>query len=427
MLPLKAPRPRLTKSPAALRFRCLATTPARFNVHEITRPAIETPQSLWNWTEEEQMLRETVRRFAQDVIGPKVQQMDENEKMDPAIIQGLFDNGLMGIETSADHSGSECSFTGAIIAVEELARVDPSVAVLCDVHNTLVNTVIRLYGSPELQEKWLPDLSTAKVGSFCLSEANAGSDAFGLQTTAKLDASGDFYVLNGSKMWISNSAEADTFLVFANVDPSKGYKGITCFIMSKDMGVEIAKKESKLGIRASSTCVLNFDDVKIPKENIVGEVGKGYKIAIEILNEGRIGIAAQMIGLAQGAFDKSLEYAYQRKQFGKAVGEFQGMGFQFAEAATEIEAARLLTYNAARLKEEGRPFTKEAAMAKYYASVMAQKVSGSAIEWAGGQGFVRETGLEKYWRDSKIGAIYEGTSNIQLETISKFLRKEYQT
>ncbi|ODN73955.1 hypothetical protein, variant [Cryptococcus amylolentus CBS 6039] len=420
MFALKAPRPRNLPRLS----RALATTAPRA---QLTRPAIDTPASLWNFTEEEYMLRETVRRFAQDVIAPKVQEMDENELMSPDIIQGLFDNGLMGIETSADHSGSECSFTGAIIAVEELARVDPSVAVLCDVHNTLVNTVLRLYGSPEIQEKWLPDLATSKVGSFCLSEANAGSDAFGLQTTAKLDSSGDFYVLNGSKMWISNSGEADTFLVFANVDPSKGYKGITCFIMSKDMGVEIAKKEKKLGIRASSTCVLNFDDVKIPKENIVGEVGKGYKIAIEILNEGRIGIAAQMIGLAQGAFDKSLEYAYQRKQFGKAVGEFQGMGFQFAEAATEIEAARLLTYNAARLKEEGRPFTKEAAMAKYYASVMAQKVSGSAIEWAGGQGFVRETGLEKFWRDSKIGAIYEGTSNIQLETIAKFLRKEYQT
>ncbi|WVQ85012.1 hypothetical protein IAT38_007176 [Cryptococcus sp. DSM 104549] len=415
---------RPTSSPLRLRALPFSTTPIARN--ELTRPAIDTPQSLWNFTEEENMLRETVRRFAEDVIAPKVSEMDENEKMDPAVIQGLFENGLMGIETPSDLGGSECSFTSAIIAVEELARVDPSVAVLCDVHNTLVNTVIRLYGSKEIQEKWLPGLATDKVGSFCLSEPNAGSDAFGLQTTAKLDSSGDFYVLNGSKMWISNSAEAETFLVFANVDPSKGYKGITCFIMSKDMGVEIAKKEKKLGIRASSTCLLSFDDVKIPKENIVGEVGKGYKIAIEILNEGRIGIAAQMIGLAQGAFEKSLTYAYQRKQFGKPVGEFQGMAFQFADVATEIEAARLLTYNAARLKEEGRPFTKEAAMAKYFASVIAQKAAGSAIEWAGGQGFVREVGLEKYWRDSKIGAIYEGTSNIQLETIAKFLRKDYQ-
>ncbi|KAK6907989.1 hypothetical protein I203_101990 [Kwoniella mangroviensis CBS 8507] len=413
-------RPRLPPSQA---LRAISTSPIRRKVQEITRPAIDTPLSLWSFTEEENMLRETVRRFAEDVIGPKVSKMDEEEKMDPEVIQGLFDNGLMGIETSADMGGSECSFTSAIIAVEELARVDPSVAVLCDVHNTLVNTVLRLYGSKEIQEKWLPDLATKKVGSFCLSEPASGSDAFALQTTAKLDSSGDFYTLNGSKMWISNSAEADTFLVFANVDPSKGYKGITCFVMSKDMGVEIAKKEKKLGIRASSTCLLNFDDVKIPKENVVGEVGKGYKIAIEILNEGRIGIAAQMVGLAQGAFDKSLTYAYQRKQFGKPVGEFQGMGFQFADVATEIEAARLLTYNAARLKEEGRPFTKEAAMAKYFASVIAQKAAGNAIEWAGGQGFVREVGLEKYWRDSKIGAIYEGTSNIQLETIAKFLRK----
>ncbi|WVF69017.1 hypothetical protein IAT40_003791 [Kwoniella sp. CBS 6097] len=427
MLSRTLPRARTLLAPTSHTFRALSTSAIRHNVQEIARPAIDTPLSLWNFTEEENMLRETVRRFAEDVIGPKVLKMDEEEHMDPEVIKGLFDNGLMGIETSADMGGSECSFTSAIIAVEELARVDPSVAVLCDVHNTLVNTVLRLYGSKEIQDKWLPDLATKKVGSFCLSEPASGSDAFALQTTAKLDKSGDFYVLNGSKMWISNSAEAETFLVFANVDPSKGYKGITCFIMSKDMGVEIAKKEKKLGIKASSTCLLNFDDVKIPKENIVGEIGKGYKIAIEILNEGRIGIAAQMIGLAQGAFDKSLTYAYQRKQFGKPVGEFQGMGFQFADVATEIEAARLLTYNAARLKEEGRPFTKEAAMAKYFASVVAQKAAGNAIEWTGGQGFTREVGLEKYWRDSKIGAIYEGTSNIQLETIAKFLRKQYQT
>jgi len=259
-----------------------------------------------------------------------------------------------------------------------------------------------------------------QVGSFCLSEPNAGSDAFGLQTTAKKD--GDHYILNGSKSWISNSGEADTFLVFANVDPSKGYKGITCFVLSKDMGVEIAKKESKLGIKASSTCVLSFDDVRVPAANIVGEIGKGYKIAIEILNEGRIGIAAQMIGIAQASFDHAVKYSYERKQFGKYIGDFQAMGHQFANAAVKIEAARLLTYNAARLKEEGRPFTKEAAMAKYYASTIAQEVSGQAIEWAGGVGFTRDYPLEKLWRDSKIGAIYEGTSNIQLETIAKLIR-----
>ncbi|TXT16000.1 hypothetical protein VHUM_00503 [Vanrija humicola] len=386
---------------------------------------VEKPGSLYNFTDEENLLRETVRKYATEVIEPKVREMDEAEVMDKDVIQGLFDNGLMGIETPEKYDGAGMSFTSAIIAVEEIARVDPSVAVLVDVHNTLVNTVFRHHASDAVKEKWLPGLATNKVGSFCLTEPGAGSDAFSLQTTAKLDPSGDFYVLNGTKMWISNSGEAETFLVFANVDPSKGYKGISAFVISKDMGVEIAKKEQKLGIRASSTCVLNFDGIKIPKENVVGEIGKGYKYAIEILNEGRIGIAAQMIGLAQGAFDKAITYAYQRKQFGKAVGDFQGMGFQFAEVATEIEAAKLITYNAARLKEEGRNFTKEAAMAKYYASTVAMKAAGQAIEWCGGIGFTRDTGIEKYWRDSKIGAIYEGTNNIQLETIAKHLKKQY--
>ncbi|KAJ3482261.1 hypothetical protein NLI96_g7085 [Meripilus lineatus] len=379
--------------------------------------------SLDTFTEEEQMLRETVQRFAQDVVAPKVRDMDENEMMDPSIIKGLFEQGLMGIETSADHGGAESSFTAAIIAIEELAKVDPSVSVMCDVHNTLVNTVLRKYGTKEQQDKWLPQLAESKLGCFCLSEPASGSDAFAMQTRAKLE--GDHWVINGSKMWITNSHEAEIFLIFANIDPSKGYKGITCFIATKDMGIEIAKKEQKLGIRASSTCTLNFDDLKVPAENVLGEVGKGYKIAIEILNEGRIGIAAQMIGLAQGAFDKSVPYTYQRSQFGQPVGTFQGMAFQIAEAAVQIESARLLTYNAARRKDEGKDFTKEAAMAKYWSSVVAQKVAGSAIEWAGGVGFTRETGIEKYWRDSKIGAIYEGTSNIQLQTIAKFIQKEY--
>ncbi|KAF8323800.1 putative acyl-CoA dehydrogenase short-branched chain precursor [Clavulina sp. PMI_390] len=392
----------------------------------VSARAANAPSSLHTFTEEEEMLRESVRRFAIDVVGPKVREMDEKENMDPAIIKGLFDQGLMGIETSADHGGAESSFTSAIIAIEELAKVDPSVSVMCDVHNTIVNTVFRLYGTQAQKDKYLPQLSEKKLGSFCLSESSSGSDAFALQTRA--ERKGDHFVLNGSKMWITNSYEAEIFLVFANVDPSKGYKGITCFIVDKDMGVQIAKKEEKLGIRASSTCSLNFDDVKVPIENVMGgeeAIGKGYKIAIEILNEGRIGIAAQMIGLAQGAFDKAVTYAFQRKQFGKVIGEFQGMGFQFAEIATEIEAAKLLTYNAARRKEEGKSFTKEAAMAKYYSSVVAQKAAGSAIEWAGGVGFTRETGIEKFWRDSKIGAIYEGTSNIQLNTIAKFIQKEY--
>ncbi|KAH8996155.1 acyl-CoA oxidase [Lactarius hatsudake] len=379
-------------------------------------PTWRAPNSLDAFTEEEELLRESVRRFAQDVVGPKVREMDENEGMDPAIIKGLFEQGLMGIETSAEHGGAESSFTSAIIAIEELAKVDPSVSVLCDVHNTLVNTVIRKYGTPEQQEKWLPELSTSKLGSFCLSEAASGSDAFALQTRARKD--GDNWIINGSKMWITNSYEAE-------IDPSKGYKGITCFLATKDMGVQIAKKEQKLGIRASSTCTLSFDDLKVPAENIIGEEGQGYKIAIEILNEGRIGIAAQMLGLAQGAFAKAVPPTYERKQFGQAVGTFQGMAFQIAQAAIDIESARLLVYNATRRKEEGRSFVKEAAMAKYWSSIVAQRVSGQAIEWAGGLGFTRETGIEKFWRDSKIGAIYEGTSNIQLQTIAKIIQKEY--
>lgn len=369
------------------------------------------------------MLRDAVQRFATEVVAPKVREMDEKESMDPAIIKGLFEQGLMGIETSAEHGGAESSFTSTIITVEELAKVDPSVSVMCDVHNTLVNTIIRKYGTKEQQDKYMPLLSHSKLASFCLSESASGSDAFALQTRAKKD--GDHWILNGSKMWITNSYEAEIFLIFANVDPSKGYKGITCFIATKEMGIEIAKKEQKLGIRASSTCTLNFDDLRIPAENIIGGEGQGYKIAIECLNEGRIGIAAQMLGLAQGAFAKAVPYTYQRQQFGQPIGTFQGMAFQIAQAAVDIESARLLTYNAARRKEEGKPFTKEAAMAKYWASLVAQRVSGHAIEWAGGVGFTRETGLEKFWRDSKIGAIYEGTSNIQLQTIAKFIQKEY--
>ncbi|KAI0723620.1 acyl-CoA oxidase [Earliella scabrosa] len=381
------------------------------------------PTSLDTFTEEELMLRESVRKFAEDVVAPKVREMDESEMMDKSVIKGLFEQGLMAIETSADHGGAESSFTSAIIAIEELARIDPSVSVLCDVHNTLVCTIVRKYGTKEQQDKWLPLLSESMLGSFCLSEPASGSDAFALQTRAVKD--GNEWVINGTKMWITNSYEADFFLIFANIDPSKGYKGITCFIATKDMGVKIAKKEQKLGIRASSTCSLAFDDLRVPAENVIGGEGKGYKIAIEILNEGRIGIAGQMLGLAQGAFDKAVPYTFQRTQFGKPIGTFQGMQFQQAEAAIDIEAARLLTYNAARRKEEGLDFVREAAMAKYYASQVAQRVSGSAIEWCGGLGFTRETGIEKYWRDSKIGAIYEGTSNIQLQTIAKMIQKQY--
>ncbi|KAB5594624.1 hypothetical protein CTheo_1946 [Ceratobasidium theobromae] len=386
------------------------------------------PSSLYKFTEEENMLRDVVSRYAREVVAPKVREMDEAEKMDPAIVKGLFENGLMGIETDPDHGGAGSSFTSAIIAIEELAKIDPSVSVMCDVHNTLVNTIFRTYATKEQQDKFLPQLAQSKVGSFCLSEPAAGSDAFALQTRAVPSDDGSYYTLTGSKMWITNAAEAEIYLVFATVDPSKGYKGITCFVVPKELGVQIAKKEQKLGIRASSTCVLNFDGVKVPAENLIGgpdQIGKGYKIAIEILNEGRIGIAAQMIGLAQGAFDLIVPYTYQRKQGGQAIGTYQAMAHSMAKVATQIEAARLLTYNAARLKEEGVNFTKEAAMAKYYASVVAQEASGNAIEWAGGVGFTRETGVEKFWRDSKIGAIYEGTSHIQLNTIAKFIEKQY--
>lgn len=332
----------------------------------------------------------------------------------------------MGIETSTDHGGAGASFTSAIVAVEELAKVDPAVSVMCDVHNTLVNTVLRKYATKELCEKYMPILANEKLGSFALSEPASGSDAFAMKSTAKKTADGD-YIINGSKMWITNGAEAEIFIVFANLDPSKGYKGITCFLAEKEWGVQIAKKEIKLGIRASSTCALNFDDLHIPKENLIGKEGEGYKIAIGILNEGRIGIAAQMTGLAMGAMDKALNYCFNdRKQFGQYIGDFQGMQHQFGQAAVDVEAARLLTYNASRLKEAEQPFVKEAAMAKLFASQVAQRVAGRSIEWMGGVGFTRELGIEKYWRDSMIGAIYEGSSNIQLTTIAKHLEKQYR-
>ncbi|CUA70369.1 acyl-Coenzyme A dehydrogenase, short/branched chain [Rhizoctonia solani] len=412
--------------PATRSFAAAQTSAARcFSASSIARSELS---SLNQFTEEEQMLRDVVSRFAREAVAPKVREMDEAEKMDPAIIKGLFENGLMGIETDPDYGGAGSSFTSAIIAIEELAKVDPSVSALCDVHNTLVNTIFRTYATKEQQAKFLPQLAEKKLGSFCLSESTSGSDAFALQTRAVPSDDGSYYTLTGSKMWITNAAEAEIFLVFATVDPSKGYKGITCFVVPKELGIEIAKKEQKLGIRASSTCVLNFDGIKVPAENLIGgpdQIGKGYKIAIEILNEGRIGIAAQMLGLAQGAFDLTVPYTYQRKQAGQAIGTYQAVAHSMAGIAVKIEAARLLTYNAARLKEEGANFTKEAAMAKYFSSVIAQEAAGSAIEWAGGVGYTRETGIEKFWRDSKIGAIYEGTSNIQLNTIAKFIQKQY--
>lgn len=370
-------------------------------------------------------MAEAVQKFANDVILPKVREMDEAEAMDPTIVEQLFEQGFMGVEIPEEYGGAGMNFTAAIVGIEELARVDPSVSVMVDVHNTLVNTAVIKWGSEALKKKYLPKLATNTVGSFCLSEPVSGSDAFALATKATETETG--FKITGSKMWITNSMEAEFFIVFANLDPSKGHRGITAFVVDKGMkGFSIAKKEKKLGIKASSTCVLNFDDVEVPKENLLGERGQGYKYAIGLLNEGRIGIAAQMTGLALGAWENAVKYVWNdRKQFGKLVGEFQGMQHQIAQSYTEIAAARALVYNAARKKEAGEDFVTDAAMAKLFASQVAGRVSGLAIEWMGGMGFVREGLAEKYWRDSKIGAIYEGTSNIQLNTIAKTLQKQY--
>ncbi|KAI1620371.1 acyl-CoA dehydrogenase/oxidase [Exophiala viscosa] len=384
-----------------------------------------SPTPITHFSETERMLAESVERWANEELMPKVRDMDEAEKMDPAVIEQMFEQGLMGFEIPEEYGGAGMNFTSAIVGIEELARVDPSVSVMCDVHNTLVVTAVLKYGSEKFKKEWLPKLATNTVGSFCLSEPVSGSDAFALKTKAEKTEHG--YKINGSKMWITNSLEADFFLVFANLNPDAGYKGITAFVVTKDMkGFSIAKKEKKLGIKASSTCVVNFDDVEIPAENLLGKEGQGYKYAIGLLNEGRIGIGAQMTGLALGAWENAAKYVWNdRKQFGKLVGEFQGMQHQLAQAYTEIAAARGLVYNAARKKEAGEDFVTDAAMAKLYASQVAGKVSSLAVEWMGGMGFVRDGIAEKMYRDSKIGAIYEGTSNIQLTTIAKALQKKY--
>lgn len=375
-------------------------------------------------SEEEIALQSSVRDFAQG-FKPKVAEMDENMKMCPELIKSCFDNGLMGIETSTELGGSGFSFFGSILAIEELARVDPAVSVMVDVQNTLVNNIFFNFGNDFVKQKYLPQLAQKSLGSFCLTEMGSGSDAFALKT--KAEKKGDKYVINGSKAWITNAAEADIFMVMANVDPSKGHKGITCFVCDKNVheGITVGKKENKMGIRSSSTCEVHFNNVEVPEENIVGEIGKGYKIAIEALNEGRIGIGAQMIGLAQGALDASMPYLFERKQFGKAIGDFQGMQFQYAQAEVELAAARLMVYNAARKKLAGQDFISDAAMAKLYSSQIAEKTASRAIEWMGGIGFMKSAGVEKYYRDSKIGQIYEGTSNIQLQTIAKAMKQKY--
>src|SRR5918998_2541779 len=357
---------------------------------------------------------------AEDEIRPRVEGMDEHAKMDPVVIKQLFDLGLMGVETPEEYGGTGASFFMAIVGVEELSRVDPSVGVLMDVQNTLVNNALIRWGSPEQKKKYLPRLASEAVGAYALSEAGSGSDAFALQTRAV--ERGDHYELSGQKLWITNGNEAEIFVVFANADPAAGYRGITAFIVEKNFeGFSVGKKENKLGIRASSTTEIIFDGCRVPKENVLGEFGKGYKVSIETLNEGRIGIGAQMIGLARGALEHALAYTAERTQFKQPINQFQGVQFQLAEMATELEAARLMVYNAARLKDAGRPFVKEAAMAKLASSRAAERVASKAIELYGGYGYVKDYPVEKFWRDSKIGAIYEGTSNMQLQTIAKLL------
>lgn len=384
-----------------------------------------TSPALTMLSQEERMFRDSVLDFARARVAPLVSKMDEAGAMEKSLIPSLFEMGLMGVEVPEEHGGAGASFFSAILAVEGLAVVDPSVSVLVDVQNTLVANALLRWCSDAQKAKYLPKLTGEWVGSYALSEPASGSDAFALQCRA--EKRGDKWVLNGRKLWITNANESTLFIVFANVDPSKGYKGITAFLVERGFeGFSVGKKEDKLGIRASSTCELVLEDCAVPEENVLGEVGKGYRIAIETLNEGRIGIGAQMLGLAQGAFDYAMRYMLERKQFGQTLASFQGMQFQYARSAVEIETARLMVYNAARLKDAGQPFLKEAAMAKLHASEVAERVASQCVEFLGGVGFTREYPAEKFYRDAKIGKIYEGTSNMQLQTIAKLLQSEYE-
>jgi alkylation response protein AidB-like acyl-CoA dehydrogenase len=370
--------------------------------------------------DDERLLFDTVLAFAQGRIAANVREMDETGHFGATLVPELFELGVMGVEIPAEYGGSGSSFFSAVLAVQALARVDPSVAVLVDVQNTLVDNALLRWGSAAQKQQYCPKLASEWVGSYALSEASSGSDAFALK--ARAERRGDRFILRGRKLWITNAHESSLFIVFANVEPEKGYKGITAFLVERSFaGFSVGKKEDKLGIRASSTCELLLDDCEVPEENVLGEVGKGYKIAIEALNEGRIGIGAQMLGLAEGAFAQAMAYMRERVQFGKTIAEFQGMQFQYARLAMEIEAARLLVYNAARLKDAGLPFVKEAAMAKLLASEVAERTASQCIEFFGGIGFTRECPAEKFYRDAKIGKIYEGTSNMQLATIAKLL------
>ena len=386
---------------------------------EITLQAA-APAPLTTLTEDEILFRDNIRQFADEKIRPLVREMDEKGVFEKELIHEFFQLGLMGIEIPEQYGGGGAKFFEAILAVEELSRVDASAGVIVDVQNTLVNNALLRWGNDEQKKRYLPKMAAETVGAYALSEAASGSDAFALQTRAELRQSE--YVLNGRKLWITNSKEAGLFVLFATIDPAAGYKGITAFLVDKDApGFSVGKKEDKLGIRASSTCELILEDCRVPRNNVLGESGKGYKIAIETLNEGRIGIGAQMVGIARGAWEFASKYAQERKQFGKPIADFQGIQFQIAQMATEIEAARLMVYNCARMKDAGMNFVKEAAMAKLFASQVAERVTSLAIEIYGGYGFTKDYPVEKYWRDAKIGKIYEGTSNMQLATIAKLL------
>jgi len=379
---------------------------------------IEHAQPLTVFSEDEQIFRDSVRAFADEQIRPLVREMDEQAKIPRTLIDRLFELGVMGIEVPETYGGAGGRFFHAVLAVEEISRVDPSIGVLVDVQNTLTINALLRFGNEEVRRRWLPAMASGTVGAYALSEAGSGSDAFALTTRARED--GDAFVINGRKLWITNGNEADLFIVFATINPDAGYKGITAFLIERGApGFTIGKKEDKLGIRASSTCELIFEDCRVPRSHILGEAGKGYKTAIETLNEGRIGIGAQMIGLARGALDHAIAYTKQRKQFGKAVAEFQGVQFQLARAAVDVESARLAVYNAARLRDAGRPFLTEAAICKILSSEVAERVASLAVNLLGGNGFVRDYPVEKLYRDAKIGQIYEGTSNLQLQTIAK--------
>ena len=371
-------------------------------------------------SEDEQLFRDSCRSFAEERIRPLVRKMDEEAKLDDSAIPDLFQLGLMGLQIPEEFGGSSGTFFMSVLAVEEISRVDASFGVFIDVQNTLVNNAIMRWATDDQKREYLPRLAKDLVGAYALSEAGSGSDAFALACRAS--NKGDHFLLNGRKLWITNAAEANLFIVFANADPEQGYKGITAFLVERDFpGFAVGKKEDKLGIRASSTCELILEDCRVPKANILGELGKGYKIAIETLNEGRIGIGAQMVGIAQGSWEHGAAYSKERKAFGKTLAEFQAVQFQLAETATQIEAARLMVYNAARLKDAGQDFLKEAAMAKYFSSQVAEHVTSLIVEIYGGYGYTKDYPAEKYFRDSKIGKIYEGTSNMQLQTIAKYL------